>query len=87
MYLCIFVPIVIHGPMKVLDIWVMSSHDVVIKVRQEVRNDNPGVVLHMWMVWAEHHNGHTEMNSGTGTVTRLPGILTIGPQVTAVAIS
>ena len=52
---------------------VMSSHDVIIKVRQKAW----ARYLHVWM-------SRTEMNSRTCAVTRLPGILIVSPQGTAI---
>ena len=63
--------------MEVLHKWVMSSHDVVVKVRQEAWNGNPGVFLHVWMVWTETQWVDREMNSRTCAVTRLPGLLMV----------
>ena len=70
--------------MKVLHKWVMFSHDVVVMVRQKAWDSNPGVSLHVWMIRAELQQIDREVNPRTCVVTRLPGILIVSPQGTAI---
>ena len=79
-------PVVIHGPVEILHIWVMGSHDVVIKIRQKAGNGNLAVVLHVRMIWTEAHGTTNEMNSPSCSITGLLGILHVGPKITAVVV-